>query len=355
MATIACPGCGLPRAKDQIGTLSCPVCHAAPAVSGQRRQEAKATTHNPLAALPADASELGKYAAAKRSTDKSRLPPLVFAFLIGIVFGIAGVLIWQHAMTTTASDSPHGDLVDEQTTSMPAASKLSPAMPKYQIAPMPRLATGSESPTFTAASDPSPELKNLEPPPTGSIVIHLNQPDATYTVPSNLRTGKHIIIRGKVKTLRVNGLGGSSILDASSLETATVFIDGTIDGSSILKLRSHNGVVAVAAHITGKSQVEINAAGGSVRFLPPPANGQGSAQIKGGALVTISARTVDIRGDVDGADTKVGATLPPGGVLKVAAVRGTATVEYSAEPAGGIAPDVTVGSVAPTAILKKRN
>jgi hypothetical protein len=64
---------------------------------------------------------------------------------------------------------------------------------------------------------------------------------------------------------------------------------------------------------------------------------------------------VNLRGEVNGVETKVAAVLPPGGILKVASIRGTATVEYTVEPASGIAPDVTVGTVAPTAKLMKRN
>jgi hypothetical protein len=170
-----------------------------------------------------------------------------------------------------------------------------------------------------------------------------------------MKKGEHVILRGKVKALRASGLDGGAILDASELDAGSVFIGGKVDGQSNLKLNSPNGAVTIAARITGKSRVEINAIGGDVRFSLPPTPDLPGPQIDGGSSVTLTARRIDLRGDVDGVQTRVGAIIPPGGFLKVAAVRGAATVEYSVGPGAGNAPEVTVGTIAPTATFKRRN
>jgi hypothetical protein len=59
---------------------------------------------------------------------------------------------------------------------------------------------------------------------------------------------------------------------------------------------------------------------------------------------------VDLRSGIDGADTKVKVSLTGKGSLKVAAVRGTATVVYSVEDERT---RVTAEFVAATAIFRK--
>ena len=153
--------------------------------------------------------------------------------------------------------------------------------------------------------------------------------------------------------LRVTDLGSGSILDASGLDAGSIYISGRIDGGAILKLCALNGVVAIPASISGKSRVEIHAPGSEVRFsFPTTANGPGS-RIDGGSRVTITGRTVDLRGDVDGTGTKVIVTLTRNGSLKVAAVRGMASVEYKAEDENAPGPTAAATLVAPTATFRK--
>ena len=150
--------------------------------------------------------------------------------------------------------------------------------------------------------------------------------------------------------LRVNGLEEGAVLDASGLEAGSVYVSGAVAGGSVLKINCPDGVVHFPAAVGGKSLVEINAPGGQVRFVFPTAPNRPGSLIDGGAAVTILARTVDLRGDVDGADTKVTVTLTRNGSLRVAAVRGTAAVEYKAEDEKARA---TAEIVAPTATFKK--
>jgi hypothetical protein len=153
--------------------------------------------------------------------------------------------------------------------------------------------------------------------------------------------------------LRINGLGAGAILDASGLEAGSIYVCGTINGGSLLKLNCLDGVVEVPAAVGERSWLEIHAPGSSVRFVYPTTPDKSGSLINGGATVAITARTVDLRGDVTGAGTKVTVTLTRNGSLKAAAVRGTATIEYKTENPKDREPPATAATVAPTATFKK--
>jgi hypothetical protein len=351
MPTVACPGCGLPRVKDQIASTPCPLCHAAPAPSPRTPSVDRPVAPDPTADLPADASELERYAPPSRSTNRMRRLIVPAAFVAGIATGVLGLLSWQSAFERNPQpqSSPF-----EQTAAIAAHSPLPRPDFGFPMAPMPHL-PHSPAPASLIDSVLAPQSSKKSLLPAQAIVIDLNQPEAVYTVPSTMQKGEHLIIRGKVKTLRAFEMASGATLDASGLDAGSVFIGGKVDGRSTLKLNAPNGAVTIAAWIDDHSQIEINAPGGNVRFSPPTTPNSPGAQINGGATVALSARVVELRGRVDGTDTKVGVSLPPGGVLKVAAVLGSAIVEYSVQPGTGVAPDVTVGTVAPTAFLKRRN
>src|SRR5436305_22338 len=101
MATVACPGCGLPRVESELGAKPCPVCDAAPATGGSRPPLArKKHDPDPTAGLPADVSELYAPDAPRpaRARSPATSPRLVFgaaAFLLGALCGVGGVLGFQ--------------------------------------------------------------------------------------------------------------------------------------------------------------------------------------------------------------------------------------------------------------------
>jgi hypothetical protein len=205
--------------------------------------------------------------------------------------------------------------------------------------PSPRTIEPRPEPT----PDPPPVPKAL-PLPERAVIVPLDDPAAVHTVPS-LKKGERLVLRGKVKTLRIEGLDGGAILDASALQVQSVFVGGTIDGRSSLKVNAPNGVVLVAATVGGKSAIEIHAPGGEVKFS------RGGNTIDGGSTITITGRNVHLRGDVNGIETKVTVNIPGTGSLTVAAVRGIARVEYRV--AGEGVPEVVAGAVSPTATFQK--
>ena len=340
MAMIGCPGCGLPRSDDQVGVVPCPVCAE---VSESPRTAsppgiAKPALVDPTAGLPADVSQLE--AQAGQDSGRTRVQLITAcAFLIGVALGAGGLLAWQKAGLIDVSEplALNNALV---VTSEPTTAKSY----DLALAPRPRVRPPGIAPEPKAVIPPI----QLGPP----VIVDLNEPDSTFTVPRMLDGGFHLVLRGKVRMLRVTDLGGGSVLDASALEAGSIYVGGKIDGGSLLKLSALNGVVAIPASVSGKSRVEINAPGSEVRFsFPTTTSGPGSL-IDGGSTVTITGRTVDLRGDVDGMGTKVIVKLTRNGSLKVAAVRGTASVEYRSEDSKAAAPPAAAAIVAPTATFR---
>ena len=90
--------------------------------------------------------------------------------------------------------------------------------------------------------------------------------------------------------------------------------------------------------------------GSSVRFVYPTTPEKPGSLIGGGASVEITARTVDLRGDVTGAGTRVKITLTRNGSIKAAAVKGSAVVEYRTNDPKAPA---LAAIVVPTATFKK--
>lgn len=339
MPMIACPECGLPREDDQVGVAPCPICALAPAVRGSRPSLDQAI--DPTAGLPADVSELENRGAVLRQSSTSSVRfGWAVAFLLGIATGVGAVFAWQAAVRKPETT--------EVAQVVRLRAVLQPPLAGIAVAPMPHEPRPPES-----IPEPKPEPKPVakaEPKVAAPARVDvLNQPDSDYTLP-RLKNGEHLILLGQVRQFRVTGLDGGAILDATGLEAGSVVISGTIAGGSVLKVRAPESVVMVMAAVRGKSRVEINAPGGDVRFLSPSSPDQPWSSITSGSTVAILARAVDLRGDVDGADTKVTVTLTGNGSLKVAAVRDTAAVEYKTEDDKARA---TAEVVAPTATFKK--
>jgi hypothetical protein len=280
--------------------------------------------------------------------------PWAAVFLLGTASGITGVLAWQAAFP------PHRSEVELVASAGPGNSPpAAAALPEPPAAAVPHTTT----PTSPAAGKPEPAQPAADPnggakpvpvppepiPPQGDVIIPLNQPDGEYVLPPNLQKGRKVILRGRVKKLTVPNLTDGAVIDASGLEAASVSIGGSIGGRAVLKVNAPAGSVQVAATISGKAAVEIAAAGGTVLFAPANA---GTAQIDGGSTVTITARNVEIGGEVNGIETTVTVNVPSNGVLRVGAIRGIATVQYRVTDGRG-GPEIATGPVSPTANFNK--
>lgn len=353
MATVACPGCGLPRAESELGTKECPVCHAAPSATGAAPpRRAKPGHADPTDGLPADASELG----ARRADPRSRALVVGAAmFFFGALAGIGGVIVFQ--AFDTDKPKPDGNPTEvARKPDEPNPQPAEPAKPKPagpEVAPLPHEPGAKPDPE----PDPEPDPKLLlPPPPPGRVtIIDLGpNPLDTFAVPFPMKKGEHVILKGKVKAFKVPTLDAGAVLDASGLEATTVTAIGKIDGHSTLKLNAPNGTVHISGKVDGKSVVEINAPGGEVKFMYATTGTKEGSKIDNGSTVSITARVVEFKGDITGTGTKVSVVLTRNAWIKVASVSGKAAVEYKSQAAGWSAPDVIVGSVAPTAAFLKK-
>lgn len=343
MSMTACSGCGLPRAEDQLAS-PCPICAAgAVAAAEQPVPVAKTVASDPTRNLPADVNAMNRAAVAAEGF------PVWFrwaaVFGVGVAVGAAGVLAWQPMSVNTPTDVARATPTDPR-----PLPQLPPAVRRVEVAPVPHEPTVAPTPEPRPETpQPQPEPKKPEAAPDRAITIELNLPDGAYHLPFTTKKGERVVLKGKVHTLRVSGLDGGAVYDASGLEAAHVHVGSKVDGGSVLKLNAPNGKVSFAAAVVGKSSVEIVAPGGDVTFTTP---GKVGAAIDGGANVNITARTTELRGEVNGVGTRLTVSLPRLGSLKVGAVRGTATVEYRI-PDGKGTPDVSAGEVAVTAAFKK--
>jgi hypothetical protein len=263
-------------------------------------------------------------------------------FVLGVGVGVGGVLGWQAAFRPAGSNRDTAKVEPPA----PSAKLGGVAVAPMPHEPTPRNAEQKVEPTPEPkkSDPPSPPTPKVSPLPENAVLVQFDDPEAVHTVP-DLKKGERMVLRGRVKTLRVNRLDSGAILDASGLRADSVHIGGKIDGQSTLRVKAPDGVVTVTAAVGGNSVIHIDAPGGEVKFTR-----RGDA-IDGGSSVTITGRNVELRGDVNGIETKVAINIPGTGSLKVAAVRGIATVEYRV--AGEGTPDVTTGPVSPTANFRR--
>jgi hypothetical protein len=366
MALLECPTCGLPRDATEADSTPCPVC-AAP-VAHTPRQPNNETPPQLAPNLPADASELATYTAPPRAplSPRTRLAIVAsVAFALGALSGIGGMLAWRSA-TDRSDNQPQPEVAGnnkqqaqlEEPARLPQEKPAIPVKSEIAIAPMPH----EPAPLVVIGKPNDPneppgevDLKPLgPPPPPGRVtVVEINEPNAVYSLPFPMKRGEHVVLRGKVKTLKVTTLDAGAILDASELEASIVTVSGKIEGGSRLRVKSPSGSVTFYAKIDGKSFIEVNAPGGDVRFATATTPNRDGSRIDGNSVVSITARTIEFKGEIAGAETKVSLGITRNGSLKVANVNGKATVEYKSLVAGWAPTEVIVGSVAPTAIFRK--
>jgi hypothetical protein len=176
----------------------------------------------------------------------------------------------------------------------------------------------------------------------------LNRPQGEYRTGA-VTGGTTLKVAGRVRTLKVGPVDGSSTLDASALEAREVLLTGKIDHATI-KLRAPHGRVEFRAGVGGDSRVDVDAPGGTVVFGEPPREG---SKIDGDTRLTVTAREVDFRAAIDGPHTRVVVTLTGGGVLAFRAVGGGSLLHYRKADPNAPNPRVIGGTIDGTARVQK--
>ncbi len=348
MATVDCPGCGLPRPMGQEDQ-PCPVCeagvHDLPAAP--RADDAPL----PFAHLPADNAQLHHTAGEAPPGHR----PGVIAAVFGFAAGAVAVLAVQGLLPSNASPPA----------AVPGPPPTSPVavVAAVQVEPIPPADTDANGAEPVAAT-PGPTAvvagSGLEvaPPPRvprpPTLVIEVDQPEETVNFPSSLlKPGQTAVVRGRAKIFSVSGLENGRTLDASGLVAEKVTVTGLIDGGSVLTVYAPKGVVSIGGPVTGGASVTALVPGGEFLFSRPHYGDRTVPSLKGDARVTVTAKLVDFRGEVEGKGTRVLATLADGGTLKLYGVRDTAVVEYRKSKPGDGAPNIDVRQRDPGATVRR--
>ena len=161
MATVACPGCGLPRTESEVGATPCPLCAATSAGGSTPPRARKKAAADPTDGLPADASELNAPGARFPASAESgsRAPLVIGVFLLGALCGIGGVLVVQFL------DRPK--TVEPEVAAKP---EIAPggglAAPGIAVAPMPHEPVARPIVLEPdPVPEPNPDFKLVQPPP----------------------------------------------------------------------------------------------------------------------------------------------------------------------------------------------
>jgi hypothetical protein len=158
-------------------------------------------------------------------------------------------------------------------------------------------------------------------------IKRIDNPNGEFRVQSLNRDQKLKLV-GRVKTLKVGLIDQHSILDARQLEAKEIIFLDRIDSGSTVLLRAPNGRVLFKARVDGRSQVEVDAPNGSVLFAEPTTPRGPGSKIDGGSQVKITARTVTLRGVINGAGTVVDVTINSGGQLQFLEMDGQTALRY---------------------------
>jgi hypothetical protein len=210
--------------------------------------------------------------------------------------------------------------------------------------------------------------------------IKLNDADGAYTL-KPINAGERVVVQGKIKTLTIAGLnekstldttllvadeiafagnlnGGAtaqlgktntltvrdindkSTLDASACAARSIILAGAVNGGSTVKLHAPGGVIEFQGGVNDHARIEIVAPDGKVLF-----KGRGNSAINGNAQLGIVAKDVELRGAVNGDQTRLDITLTRGGVLQFNRLNGSAKLHYRKASAGDPEPIVSPGTV----------
>ncbi|QDU22995.1 hypothetical protein [Urbifossiella limnaea] len=225
---------------------------------------------------------------------------LVIGLLLGTALGAGVVLGWP------ARPSPEPDTV-------------AAAAPPADTPPLPPTPKSPDAPAVAPPTVPTAKDKPNPFRPTGPTPLVLDNPDGE-TRPV-VRPGGHLVLAGQVKRLVVPGLKAGAVLDASQLSAAEVEVTGPIDGGARLVAR---------------------APGGTVVFR---------ATVDGGSVVDVVGRQVTFDAPVGGANTRVTVALTSGGELRVAALTGSARLQYRRATPADPPVRLSVGRVTPPAVV----
>ncbi len=197
------------------------------------------------------------------------------------------------------------------------------------------------------------EKKPESPPPPAPKPVEvldgdnrkLNRAEGTYEI-EPLVGEATLKLSGKVKTLKIGAVGNSASLEVSGLEAKEIVFTGNISGRGSVKLTAPGSTIRLNGKAEGSATLEINAADGSVTFVEPSALavGRDGSKIDGGTRIRITAKDVNLRGDIRGG-SRVIVTLTRDGSLKYQEVGGAAVLQYRKADPNDPDPKISIGTI----------
>jgi hypothetical protein len=239
-----------------------------------------------------------------------------------------------------------GWLLWQAVLAMPAAAITQDHKPPLTTAPVVTLRPVSDPPPAPSTATTKPSIPSI------SKSRRIDEPDADYRV-APLAGGSVVVLNGRVRTLFIEGLDTRSTLDASGLQAKEIIVSGKIDGRSTVRLNAPGGRIEVHGKTEGDSRVEIVATGGTIVFSDPATPQSPGSKIDGNAQVFLTAKTVDLRGILNGTETRVVVTLTDGGTLRFKEIAGAALLCYRKNAPGDPAPRIEAGVIQGAAQLIK--
>ena len=362
MATIACPGCGLPRTDETAAAEPCPICgHPSHLPLAEEHDDEPDHDQPWIIDEPLRLSIVKGPPPPSAPVVKPRRGGLLVVgiftgFVMGVVAGAAGVLLSQ---AFEIGLPPH---LERLATTSPANSgTLTPG--EANLTPRPRdIKTKPPTPVPTPESAPAPTAIEsvLVGPSPHEVPVNPFRPlapraeklDNPQVYAPFIPPGGQMVARGRVNRLIVSGLEKGAFLDCSGLESREVIVVGKIDGGSRLALFAPGGKVRFLARVDGRSMVEVRAPGGDIIFETPTERSQDGSRISGGSVVELLCRSAVFRGHITGVGTHVGVRLDPRGSLEFTRLDERARLEYEKYGPGEGTPKIKRGKVEGKAVLK---
>jgi hypothetical protein len=164
-------------------------------------------------------------------------------------------------------------------------------------------------------------------------VLHLQQPDATYTLLEDwLQAGRQVILHGQVRELRIPRLPQGTHIDASRLTARSIYIGGPPLENVRLHLHAPQGTVTCRTAIGPGTHLRIHAPGGAVRFGSSNPWQTSHDAIGPDVELAIVAGQVQADAAIRGERTKVRIECTPPARLHLRTIEQGALVEYRHAP-----------------------
>jgi hypothetical protein len=326
-----CPKCRVPLSREESRSGKCPFCAAplgASEAAAHRRAELPPPVDERAASVPL----------------RESVKPLLrgASILLALAMGGGGLYYAVSAGVTRYLGGPESrpDAALQEPETWPGDPPDATA-PDTVAPPAAPAAGQSEKPP--AAPAPAQEKPGGRPVLPREVVLargvlKIDSPEGEYFV-EPIDGAVHVLLRGKVKTLRIGSLGGDALLDSSALKAEAIIFAGAISGRAKAQVYTAGGSVEFRGPVSGRANLTVNAPNGKVTFAGPAA-GRPGAGVGGESNATIKARELDVQCPIGG-DAQMYVVLSGGGKLRFTEMGGRSSLLF--RKANARDPDPVIG------------